>query len=62
MVEMESGGCSSFLSGMVVFPDFCMVSTDTMVDRGGLVPTGQWFDTTPIFAGREEVRHLITAG
>ena len=30
-------------------------------DRDGLVSTGQWFDTTPIFMGREEERYLITA-
>lgn len=62
MVEMGGEGCSSLLLRMVVFPDLCVVSTHTMVDRGGLVPTGQWFDSTPIFAGREEKRYLLLLG
>ena len=54
------GEGSSLLSGTVQFPDPHVVSTDTVVGGGGLVPIGQWFGVTPILAGKEKKRYLIT--
>lgn len=55
------GGDSLLLLGMVGFPDTHVVSTDTTVSGGGLIPTGQWLDTTPILQGKKEERYIITA-
>lgn len=54
------GEGSSLLLDTVQFPDRHVVSADTIVGGGGLVPTEQWFGVTPILAGKANKRYLIT--
>lgn len=56
----RNGGGSDSLSllGTVGFPDPHGVSTNTRVGGGGLIPMGQWLDTSPVLRGMEEERCL----
>lgn len=56
------GGNSLSLSGPGRFSDPHLVSSVTTMGRHGLVPTGKWPNTTPIFGGRRKKDTLLLPG